>query len=126
MSSVVIIKSKEQYNELIKDRGTDGNITHVIVNFGAPWCRSCNIMYPNYQKLASKYPNIVFAKFNINENDEMNDLASELKITMLPTLHFHSTTKDTVYTPISTSNINEIIKKIDETLLGSPEILEEF
>lgn len=125
--SIVEIKSKQQYLELIKDQGVNKSITHVIINFGAPWCGACKRMMPAYEKLSEKYPTIVFAKFNVDENDELAEFASIEGITSLPTLKFYDTRKNMSFSPLSSSNINDLIKKIDETLLScDDEISDEF
>jgi len=115
--SIVDITSKQQYLDLIKNQGLNNTITHVIVNFGAPWCRACINMMDEYKKLPKKYPTIVFAKFNVDENDDLANFAGDEGILSLPTFKFYDTKKDMIFSPLCSSNINDLIKKIDETLI---------
>lgn len=55
----------------------------VIVDFWAPWCGPCRAFAPVYQQVSEKYPDIVFAK--INTEDEQA-LAGAFQIRSIPTL----------------------------------------
>lgn len=67
----------ENFNDVIN------NNEFVIVDFWAPWCGPCKGFAPVYEELSEKYPDIVFAK--INTEDEQQ-LASEFQIRSIPTL----------------------------------------
>ena len=67
----------ESFNDLISNNG------FVIVDFWAPWCGPCKGFAPLYEELSEKYPDIVFAKVNTEEEQA---LASEFQIRSIPTL----------------------------------------
>ena len=69
--------SAENFNDLIKDND------FVIVDFWAPWCGPCKGFAPVYEELSEKYPDIVFAKVNTEEEQQ---LAAEFQIRSIPTL----------------------------------------
>lgn len=55
----------------------------VIVDFWAPWCGPCRSFAPVYEQVAQKYPDIVFAKVNTEEEQA---LAGMFQIRSIPTL----------------------------------------
>lgn len=69
--------TQAQFNDIINKN----NI--VIVDFWAPWCGPCRAFAPVYQQVSEKYPDIVFAK--VNTEDEQG-LAGAFQIRSIPTL----------------------------------------
>lgn len=71
--------------ELNKDnfKNTIENNDFVIVDFWAPWCGPCQGFLPVYEELSEKYPDIVFAKVNTEDEQE---LAAGFQIRSIPTL----------------------------------------
>ncbi len=59
-----------------------GNAT-VIVDFWAPWCAPCRGFAPTFEAAAEKNPDILFAKVNTEEQQE---IAAAFNIRSIPTL----------------------------------------
>lgn len=57
----------------------------VIVDFWAPWCGPCRGFAPVFESASEKYPNVVFAKVNTEEEQE---LATHFAIRSIPTVMF--------------------------------------
>jgi thioredoxin 1 len=71
--------------ELTKDnfeQTVNGNPI-VIVDFWAPWCGPCRGFAPVYEKASEAHPDVVFAKVN---SDEQQELAGAFNIRSIPTL----------------------------------------
>lgn len=75
MSTVTL--TKENFEQVVT-----GNDT-VIVDFWAPWCGPCRSFAPTFEAASEKYPNVVFAKVNTEEEPE---LAGSFNIRSIPTL----------------------------------------
>ena len=43
-----------------------------LVDFWAEWCGPCKSMYPIFENLSKKYPNIKFARVNIDQNQNIS------------------------------------------------------
>jgi thioredoxin len=69
--------SKENFDDTV-----NGN-TMVIVDFWAPWCGPCKGFAPVYEKASEAHPDVVFAKVN---TDEQQELAGSFGIRSIPTL----------------------------------------
>ena len=67
----------QNFNDIIT------NNEFVIADFWAPWCGPCKGFAPVYEELSEKFPDIVFAKINTEEEQQ---LAGEFQIRSIPTL----------------------------------------
>jgi thioredoxin len=75
MATVAITK------ETLQDTIANNDI--VIIDFWAPWCGPCKSFAPTYEAVSEKHSNIVFAKVNTEDEQE---LAASFQIRSIPTL----------------------------------------
>ena len=73
----VVELTKENFEKVVT-----GNST-VIVDYWAPWCGPCRGFAPVFERVAEKHPDIVFAKVN---TDEEQEIAQHFQIRSIPTL----------------------------------------
>lgn len=73
----VVELTKDDFEEVVT------NNAFVIVDFWAPWCGPCRSFAPTYEKVSEEHPDIVFAKVN-TENEQ--DIAAHFQIRSIPTL----------------------------------------
>ena len=69
--------TKDNFNETIENNDV------VIVDFWAPWCGPCRMFAPTFEAVSENYPNVVFAKLNTEDQQE---LAASFNIRSIPTL----------------------------------------
>jgi thioredoxin 1 len=62
---------------------TISNSDIVIIDFWAPWCGPCRSFAPTYESVSENYDDIVFAKVNTEDEQE---LAGSFQIRSIPTL----------------------------------------
>ncbi|MGV7825421.1 thioredoxin [Mycobacterium kansasii] len=66
-----------QFNETVNDNDM------VLVDFWASWCGPCRSFAPTFQASSEKHPDVVYAKVNTEEEQE---LAASAQIRSIPTL----------------------------------------
>ncbi len=69
--------TKDSFKETIDNNDV------VIIDFWAPWCGPCKSFAPVYEKVSEKYTDVVFAKVNTEDEQE---LAASFQIRSIPTL----------------------------------------
>ena len=71
--------------EITKDtlQDTIANNDIVVIDFWAPWCGPCKSFAPIYETVSEKYDDVVFAKVNTEDEQE---LAASFQIRSIPTL----------------------------------------
>ncbi len=73
----VVELTKENFEQTVTEND------FVIVDFWAPWCAPCRSFAPTYEKVSEDHPNVVFAKVNTEEEQE---IAVHFQIRSIPTL----------------------------------------
>jgi thioredoxin 1 len=75
------VATVELTHENFKDTIDNNDI--IIIDFWAPWCGPCRSFAPIYEEMSERYPDVVFAK--VNTQDEQT-LAASFQIRSIPTL----------------------------------------
>jgi len=73
----VVELNKDNFEQTIKDK------SFVVVDFWAPWCGPCRSFAPVYEKVSEDHDDILFAKINTEEEQE---IAAHFQIRSIPTL----------------------------------------
>jgi thioredoxin 1 len=73
----VVELTKDNFEQVVTDN------PFVIVDFWAPWCGPCRSFAPTYEKVSEDHADIVFAKVNTEDEQE---IAAHFQIRSIPTL----------------------------------------
>jgi thioredoxin 1 len=73
----VVELTKENFEQVVTSNPT------VIVDYWAPWCGPCKGFAPVFERVAEEHPDVVFAKVN---TDEEQEIAAHFQIRSIPTL----------------------------------------
>ena len=73
----VVELTKENFEKVVTSNPT------VIVDYWAPWCVPCRGFVPVFEKVSEAHPDVVFAKVN---TDEEQEIAAHFQIRSIPTL----------------------------------------
>jgi thioredoxin 1 len=73
----VVELTKENFEQVVTSNPT------VIIDFWAPWCGPCKGFAPVFERVAESQPDVVFAKVN---TDDEQEIASHFQIRSIPTL----------------------------------------
>lgn len=78
MINVAVVElTDDTFEQTVTDNG------FVIVDFWAPWCGPCKSFAPTYEKVSEDHEDIVFAKVN---TEEQQQVAAHFQIRSIPTL----------------------------------------
>ncbi|MEO7743974.1 MAG: thioredoxin [Usitatibacter sp.] len=73
----VVELTKENFEQVVTSNAT------VVVDYWAPWCGPCRGFAPVFEKVSEQHPDVVFAKVNTEEEQE---IAAHFQIRSIPTL----------------------------------------
>jgi len=73
----VVELTKQNFEQVVTSNPT------VVVDYWAPWCGPCRGFAPVFEKVSEMHPDVVFAKVNTEEEQE---IAAHFQIRSIPTL----------------------------------------
>ncbi|MDR3151870.1 MAG: thioredoxin [Bifidobacteriaceae bacterium] len=85
----------------------------IIIDFWASWCVPCQQFSPIFEKMAEQYPQIQFAKIDVDDN---KDLSIKSNISSIPTIWAFKN-GETIYKEpgaITPEKFEKIIKKLQD------------
>ncbi len=103
----VVEATRDNIESLVEDNEI------VIFDFWAPWCGPCRQFAPIFEAASEKYPDVVFAKVNTEEERE---IAAHFSIRSIPTIMVFRDAMLVFAQPgsIPENAIDELIEKVRE------------
>lgn len=77
------ITNRQEYDEFTKSPENKDKL--IVIDFYAEWCGPCRKIKPFLRKLKDKYPEVIFAKVDV---DDAEVLAEEEQVEVMPTFFF--------------------------------------
>ena len=81
-----------------------------LVDFWAEWCGPCKSMHPIFESLSKKYPNVKFARVNVDQNQ---NISMKFAVQSIPTFIMFKSGQivDKMMGAVGAPGINMICKK---------------
>ena len=81
-----------------------------LVDFWAEWCGPCKSMHPIFESLAKEYPNVKFARVNVDQNQ---NISTKFAVQSIPTFIMFKSGKiiDKMMGAVGAPGIHMICKK---------------
>ncbi|TFJ87588.1 hypothetical protein NSK_000939 [Nannochloropsis salina CCMP1776] len=98
---VKIVSNKAEFYDVLNSAGNKA----VIVDFFATWCGPCKVIAPYFEELSTKFPDVVFIKVDVDENEEVAAFAG---ISAMPTFQVYKDGK----------KVGELMGAAKDKLLG--------
>ena len=80
-----------------------GSENPVIVDFYAPWCHTCQVLSPAFDRISDDYENCIFLKIDAGKYDSVAD---KYNILHLPTFMFFHKGKETGRTTSANTDVS--------------------
>jgi thioredoxin len=74
-----VVLTRDNFENVVTDNKM------VIIDFWAPWCGPCRVFAPAFEAASERHEDVVFAKVN---TDEEQEIAAAFNIRSIPTLMF--------------------------------------
>lgn len=62
------LDTRQEYDTVLQESKDSGKA--LLIDFTAKWCGPCRMIAPKFTELAARYPGVIFAKVDVDENSE--------------------------------------------------------